>query len=322
MESGEGRGARTATERPLEFRSRRCLQPGWLHVGIRKQRPHGAAVGPGGQATGHALERTHRHRWCGRVQSRRQETNLGQRRPHSTGMGGGRPLCGRPSSPATAMVSAGWAFSPDGKTLATASFDQTLRSGTRRQADHAVSPSEATRMGSGMSFSVPVADCWLRRVLITPCGCGTLDGQGIEVACRAQGVGLGRRLQPRRSNRRLGALIERCGSGTQQPANRPASQCEVIRMGSGRWPSARTPRRSPREATTGRCGSGMWRRAGRGGGPWKAIPIGSLEWPSVQMERHSRQRVSTAHCGSGTRQLVRRRGNPSRATPTTLRSCV
>src|SRR5262249_4317238 len=104
----------------------RGVQPRRQDAGLRLRRPHATGVGRGERAKPAHPGRPQRSYLCRGVRPRRQDGRFWLLRPHAAGVGRGeRAEPAHPGGPQRYRL--GVAFSPDGKTLVSGSWDHTLR---------------------------------------------------------------------------------------------------------------------------------------------------------------------------------------------------
>ena len=199
------------------------------------------------------------------------------------------------------------AFSPDGKTLASAGDDGRCGCGTRRPARPAP-PSRGTRARCPPWPSAPTARPSPPRATTGRCGCGTRRPARTRATLKGhEGCGVRRGLQPRRQDPRLaGSATRRCGSGTRRPARTAppsrgtrAAVCAVAFSPDGKTLAS---------AGEDRTGAAVGRGHRQGPAPpSRGTRARCTPWPSAPTARPSPPRARTRRCGCGTRRPARTR---------------
>ena len=171
-----------------------------------------------GQPDRRPPHRPHRHGHLGGVQPGRQDPGQRQRRRHGAVVGRGhRPArSGTPRRPHAAAVGS-VAFSPDGKTLASGSYDDTVRlwDVATGQPDRRP-PHRPHRRGRARWRSARTARPWPAAATTARCGCGTWPPAGRSAPPhrphrrgRLGGVQPGRQDPGQRQRRSHGAVVGR-----------------------------------------------------------------------------------------------------------------
>ena len=212
------------------------------------------------------------------------------------------------------------AFSPDGKLLATAGVDGTVRlwdASTGEPIGEALH--RPRRRGDGRWRSARTGSCSPRGGATGRCGCGTPTPATRSVnrsTGHTDSVDVGG-VQPGREPARLRRQTTgRCGCGTSAPATARRTAHRSHRHRCCRWRSARTGRCWPPPATTGRCGCGTPAPASRSAEPLTGHTdgvIGGGVQPGRDA-RHRRQDGTVRLWDAATRRSDR--GTAHRATPT------
>ena len=188
------------------------------------------------------------------------------------------------------------AFSPDGKTLASAGVDPLFPSRLGelqlwRLWDAATDEPHATG-------GVPLLGRGVAVVLWdTATGEPAPPSRGTRGGCPPWPSAPTARPSPPQTR------TERFGCGMRRRAS-PAPPSRGMRGGCPPWPSAPTARPSPPQARTERCGCGMRRRASPAP-PSRGTMGGCPPWPSAPTARFSRPQAMTQRCGCGTRRRTR-----------------